>query len=77
MVQKIGKHKTRTGREMRLTAQIRSVHFEPGLRCECPTKVDFRANVETCNAMVSDSAKDGESTKTHTNGVATGGDRGY
>lgn len=52
-------------------------HFGPGVRCECPTKIDLGVNGETCAAMVSDSSKDGESAEDHPYGVAIGGDRGY
>jgi len=81
IVCKIRKHKTRTGREMRLTAQIRerngSSYSRFGIRCKCSTETDIGVNGETCATMVSNSAKNGKSTENNTHGVVVGSNRGY
>ncbi len=48
-----------------------------GVRCECHTKANLGTNGKTYVAMVSDSAKDGESPENHTHGAPVGVDRGY
>ena len=57
--------------------QNESSHLGFGIRCECSTEIDMGVNGETRNAMVSNSAKDGESTKNNTYGAIIGNNSGY
>lgn len=82
IVQKIEKHKTRMGREMRLTTQIREYEMDQvildfGIKCERITKTDMVVNGKTYASMFFDSAENGESAEGHTRGAIAGNNYGY
>lgn len=70
VAQKIGKHKTRTGGEMRLTAQIREYEMDQViLDLGSDVKVLPKKTWEWMGILVSDSVKDGISAEDHPHGM--------